>query len=125
MAELTQSKHYDYVPIIDREPFKLPDGARVAVTPFFNIEHFPADVPGTALIPGTAGFTPDPLNYGWRDYGNRVGLWRMMDLMDDCGMRGTVCLNSEIIREYPVMLNRAPTLHLFLYHLSGALEIVE
>ncbi len=28
MAELTQSEHYDYVPIIDREPFKLPDGAR-------------------------------------------------------------------------------------------------
>ena len=28
MAELTQSKHYDYVPIIDREPFKLPNGAR-------------------------------------------------------------------------------------------------
>jgi len=100
-TELTQSQHYDYVPIIDREPFKLPNGARVAVMPYINIEHFPAAIPGTALIPGTAGFSPDPLNYGWRDYGNRVGLWRMMDLMDECGMRGTVCLNGEIIREYP------------------------
>ena len=101
MSDLTQCKHYDYVPIIDREPFKLPDGARVAVMPYINIEHFPADIPGTALIPGTQGFSPDPLNYGWRDYGNRVGLWRMMELMDKVGMRGTVCLNSEIIREYP------------------------
>ena len=101
MSDLTQCKHYDYVPIIDREPFKLPDGARVAVLPYINIEHFPADIPGTALIPGTQGFSPDPLNYGWRDYGNRVGLWRMMELMDKVGMRGTVCLNSEIIREYP------------------------
>ncbi len=101
MAELTQSPHYDYVPIIDREPLKLPNGARVAVTPYINIEHFPHDIPGTAIIPGTAGFNPDPLNYGWRDYGNRVGLWRMMDLMDNLGMKGTVCLNSEIIREYP------------------------
>ena len=56
MAELTQSEHYDYVPIIDRDPFKLPDGARVAVTPFINIEHFPAAIPGTSLIPGTSGF---------------------------------------------------------------------
>jgi peptidoglycan/xylan/chitin deacetylase (PgdA/CDA1 family) len=100
-VELTQSQHYDYVPIIDRKPFKLPNGARVAVMPFINIEHFPAAIKGTPLIPGTSVFSPDPLNYGWRDYGNRVGLWRMMDLMDDCGMRGTVCLNGEIIREYP------------------------
>ena len=101
MANLTQTKHYDYVPIIDREPFKLPEGARVAVIPYLNIEHFPADIPGTAIVQATTAFDPDTLNYGWRDYGNRVGLWRMMDLMDEVGARGTVCLNSEIIREYP------------------------
>ncbi len=101
MSKLTQTRHYDYVPIIDRPPLRLPDGARVAVVPYINIEHFPADIPGTAIVPGTQQFTPDPLNYGWRDYGNRVGLWRMMALMDECGMRGTVCLNSDIIREYP------------------------
>ena len=70
MSDLTQSVHYNYEPIIDREPLKLPNGARVAVTPYVNIEHFPADIPGTALVPGTATFTPDPLNYGWRAYGN-------------------------------------------------------
>jgi len=104
-SDLTQSKHYDYVPIIDRPPFRLPNGARVAVIPYINIEHFPADIPGTAIIPGTQQFKPDPLNYGWRDYGNRVGLWRMIELMDACGMRGTVCLNSEIIREYPRIID--------------------
>ena len=87
MTELTQSPHYNYEPIIDRKPMKLPNGARVAVTPYINIEHFQHDVPGTALIPGTAGFNPDPLNYGWRDYGNRVGLWRMMEIMDALDMR--------------------------------------
>lgn len=100
MSELTQTRHYDYVPIIDRDPLVLPDKARVAVVPYINIEHFPADIPGTAIIPGTQQFNPDPLNYGWRDYGNRVGVWRMMELMDKCGMRATVCLNSEVIREY-------------------------
>ena len=44
MSDLTQCKHYDYVPIIDMEPFKLPDGARVAVLPYINIAHFPADI---------------------------------------------------------------------------------
>lgn len=97
----TQTPHYDYVPIIDRPPLELPGGARVAVLPYVNLEHFPHDLPGTAIIPGTQGFNPDPLNYGWRDYGNRVGLWRIVELMDACGMRGTVCLNSEVVREYP------------------------
>lgn len=97
----TQTPHYDYVPIIDRPPLQLPAGARVAVLPYVNLEHFPHDLPGTAIIPGTQRFNPDPLNYGWRDYGNRVGLWRIMKLMDECGMRGTVCLNSDVIREYP------------------------
>ncbi|MEM7541776.1 MAG: polysaccharide deacetylase family protein [Pseudomonadota bacterium] len=101
MSELTQTQHYDFEPIIDREPFLLPDGARVAVIPFLNIEHFPADIAGTALAQPTTAFSPDPLNYGWRDYGNRVGLWRMMEMMDKLNMRGTVCLNSDVIREYP------------------------
>lgn len=102
---LTQTRWYDYDPMVSRKPLKLPDGARVAVVPYINIEHFPEDIAGTALVPGTAGFTPDPLNYGWRDYGNRVGLWRMMEAMDAVGMRGTVCLNSDIIREYPQILD--------------------
>lgn len=101
MTELTQTAHYTFEPIIDRKPLALPDGARVAVVPYVNIEHFPENIPGTALVPGTAQFTPDVLNYGWRDYGNRVGLWRMMEIMDAVGMRGTVCLNADIIREYP------------------------
>lgn len=96
-AKLTQTGRYEFSPIIDRKPLKLPNGARVAIVPYINIEHFPEDIPGTALVPGTAKFTPDTLNYGWCDYGNRVGLWRMMDRYD---YRGTVCMNSDIIREY-------------------------
>lgn len=101
MAQLTQTKHYDYVPIIDREPLVLPGGARIAVMPYVNVEHFPENLSGTALEPRTANLIPDVLNYGWRDYGNRVGLWRLMDIMDAIGIRGTVCLNADAIIEYP------------------------
>lgn len=103
-VKLTQTRSYDYSPIIDREPLKLPDGARVAIIPYINIEHFPEDVPGTALLPATTQFTPDVLNYGWRDYGNRVGLWRIMEILDRYSYRGTVCLNSDVIREYPQII---------------------
>lgn len=99
--KLTQTHWYDYVPIIDRPPLELPGGARVAVVPYINIEHFPCDVAGIGIAPQTNAFTPDTLNYGWRDYGNRVGLWRIMKLLDDLGARATVCLNSDIIREAP------------------------
>lgn len=101
MTELTQTKHYKFEPIIDRPKLAFPNGARVAVVPYINIEHFPENIPGTALVPGTAVFKPDALNYGWRDYGNRVGLWRMAELFDSVGARATVCLNSDIITEAP------------------------
>lgn len=101
---LTQTKRYAYSPIINREKLRFPDGARVAVLPYINIEHFPENLPGTALAAATTGFEPDVLNYGWRDYGNRVGVWRMMEGFDKYGMRATVCLNSDVCREYPAII---------------------
>jgi len=98
---LTQTKQYDYLPIIDRAPLRFPGNARVAVVVYVNIEHFPEDKPGPAILPQTARFNPDPLNYGWRDYGQRVGIWRLMEAMDRYGLRPSVCLNSDVCREYP------------------------
>ena len=41
------------------------------------------------------------LNYSWRDYGVRVGIWRMMEVMERYGVKGTVALNSDVCRHYP------------------------
>ena len=41
---------------------------------------------------------PDVLNYSWRDYGVRVGIWRLMEVMQKHGVRGTVALNSDVCR---------------------------
>ena len=98
---LTQTKRYPYSPIIDRPALRFPNDARVAVIVYVNLEHFPEDRPGTPIVQQTARFTPDPLNYGWRDYGQRVGIWRIMDAMDRYGLRATACLNSDVCREYP------------------------
>lgn len=92
---------YDYSAIVDREPIGWPDGARVAFYVGLNVEHYQVDRPSTSTFPGTAGLTPDPLNYGWRDYGPRVGIWRLTESLDRHGIRASVLLNSDVAARYP------------------------
>jgi peptidoglycan/xylan/chitin deacetylase (PgdA/CDA1 family) len=88
---------------MDRVPAAFPGGRRLAVIVYVNIEHVPFGSASLAhaIYPGTLQFSPDVLNHGWRDYGNRVGLWRLMRAMDRYGFLGTVNLNSDVCREYP------------------------
>ena len=95
---------YDYSPITERPPLRWPDGKRVAFYVGLNIEHFRLDLPATSQVPVTAGLVPDPINYGWRDYGVRVGIWRCIDLLDRVGMRASVNLNSEVCLQYPQII---------------------
>ena len=92
---------FDYSPIADREPLRFPGGARVAVWVIPNIEHFHWDKPSTSVTAVTAHLKPDVLNYSWRDFGVRVGIWRMMEVMERHGVKGTVALNSEVCGQYP------------------------
>lgn len=92
---------FTYSPIVDREPIHWPGGARVAVYLGLNVEHFLADRPSTSIWPGTADLIPDALNYGWRDYGARVGIWRTIEALDRRGIRPSVLLNSAVIEHYP------------------------
>ncbi|MDF2115855.1 polysaccharide deacetylase family protein [Roseiarcaceae bacterium H3SJ34-1] len=92
---------FDFSPIVDRPPLRWPNGARVALWVIPNIEHFMFDRPSTSITPLTTGFVPDVLNYSWRDFGVRVGIWRMMDVMQRYGVRGTVALNADVCDNYP------------------------
>ena len=74
---------YPFSPITERPPVTWPGGARVAFYLGLNIEHYQVDKPSTSIFSGTAGLVPDPLNYGWRDYGPRVGFWRLQSLPAD------------------------------------------
>ncbi len=95
---------FDYSPIARRKPLKLPDGARVAVWITPNIEHFHYDKPAISLTGMTAGFKPDVLNYAWRDYGARVGIWRVMEILERHGFVATAALNSECCTYYPQII---------------------
>jgi allantoinase len=92
---------FPYSAIIDRKPLRWPNGARVAVWVIPNIEHFLFDRPSTSVTNATTSLVPDVLNYSWRDYGVRVGIWRLMETMERHGFKGTVALNSDVCDYYP------------------------
>ena len=73
---------YEYSPIVRRPRRTLPGGARLAVWIGLNVEHYQFGRPALSLAGFTAELVPDPLNHGWRDYGPRVGVWRLMEILD-------------------------------------------
>jgi peptidoglycan/xylan/chitin deacetylase (PgdA/CDA1 family) len=94
---------YSYVPITKRHPLRWPNGARVAVILTFNLETWdltkPTEKPyyagGPAILPDILpGDTPDFPNYTWREYGQRVGIWRLFELFDSLGARASCTTNA-------------------------------
>jgi peptidoglycan/xylan/chitin deacetylase (PgdA/CDA1 family) len=96
-----QAPFYEYSPITDQPPLKLPEGKRLAVWIGLNIEHYVYGRPALSLAQFTAELVPDPLNYGWRDYGPRVGVWRLMELLDRHGFRASAIVNTDVFNHYP------------------------
>ncbi len=92
----------DYSPIIERPPLEWPDGARVALWIAPNVEHY-------EYLPDFDGLRdpwprtpyPDAQQFAYRDYGNRVGFWRMAEVMDRYGIRCCVSLNMAVLEHYP------------------------
>lgn len=95
---------YAYSPITERPPIAWPNGSRLAFYVGVNVEHYEVDKPSTSIFGGTAHLRPDPLNFGWRDYALRVGIWRMTEALDRHEMRATVLLNSDCCRLYPQVI---------------------
>ena len=89
---------FAYRAIVDAPRITWPGGARIAVWVIPNIEHFHMD-----LFPNA----PDVRNYSRRDYGNRVGIWRLMEVLARHKIRGTVALNAEVITHYPRIIEAA------------------
>ncbi|MFE0149171.1 polysaccharide deacetylase family protein [Nonomuraea sp. NPDC059007] len=101
---MTNHTLFDYSPITDRPAITWPGGAKVAAYVGLNIEHFLIDRPSTSIWPGTADLVPDALNYGWRDYGVRVGIWRTIESLDRHGVRASALLNSDVAAHYPQII---------------------
>ena len=97
---LNHHDRYAYVPITHREPYDWPNGTRLAVFIALNVEQFPfAEGMGVELAPGQP--EPDVVNFSWRDYGNRVGFWRLLELFDEVEMPVSMLMNTEILDHAP------------------------
>lgn len=98
---------YDYLPITDRPRLTWPGGARIAVWLAPNVEFYelmPPENPQKASWPGVQ---PDVLGYSQRDYGNRAGFWRLLDVMDRFGLRGSMALNVALCDHHPEIIAAA------------------
>ncbi|WP_120008315.1 polysaccharide deacetylase family protein [Teichococcus vastitatis] len=99
---------YSYHPWPERPVYSWPSGAKLAVYLGINLEHFAfGEGLGAELAPGPnggGGPQPDVLNYAWRDYGNRVGAWRLIELLEALRLPATVLVNSAMYGYAPSLI---------------------
>lgn len=98
---------YPYSPISARPVYDWPDGKRLAIYIGLNLEWFSfGEGLGAELAPG--GPQPDVLNYAWRDYGNRVGVFRLAELFGELGLPVSLLANAEMFRHAPQAIAAFP-----------------
>ncbi len=92
---------YDYWPYRERPRIVWPGGKKLAFWIAPNIEYYEFDPPANPQRPGWPKPAPDVVGYSQRDWGNRVGHWRLMELLDKYGMRGSISLSTALIDHHP------------------------
>jgi allantoinase len=93
-----------YSPIIDRPKIRWPNNARVAFWISPNAMFYEYQPPANALRdPWPRTPHPDVRSYGHQDYGNRVGFWRMLDIIDQHAMPCTAAINVAVLQHFPEM----------------------
>jgi peptidoglycan/xylan/chitin deacetylase (PgdA/CDA1 family) len=108
--------HYDFVPLPHRKPLRWPNGKRLAVMLTVNFEHWdkvrespkPYYPGGPGIVGGDLpGNVYDNPNYTWREYGQRVGVWRMFDVFDAAGVPATCTMNAKMGIERRAVIDAA------------------
>jgi allantoinase len=97
------TERIDYSPISERPPLTLPEDARMVVWVIVNIEAWDptAPMPRTVLSPPAGGSpSPDIPNWAWHEYGNRVGFWRLLDIIDGAGIPAALAINGTAVNAY-------------------------
>jgi allantoinase len=95
---------FPYSPIIHRPRLTWPNGANVALWVIPNIEFFSLEEKVPAGSGGTGAPVPDIPSWSARDYGNRVGVFRLMQVLDRHGIRATVALNADLCAQHPAII---------------------
>jgi peptidoglycan/xylan/chitin deacetylase (PgdA/CDA1 family) len=108
--------HYDYVPLPKRKPLKWPNGARVALLITTNLEYWDRTKDSEKpYYPGGPNLLPDPMpgnmydspNWTWREYGQRVGVWRLFETFAEAGAPTSCTMNAKLGQERPEIIQAA------------------
>ncbi|MDY8111108.1 polysaccharide deacetylase family protein [Fulvimarina sp. 2208YS6-2-32] len=94
---------YPYSALPERPVFAWPNGRRLAVYVALNVETFSfGEGEGAGLAPKQA--EPDVLNHAWREWGNRVGVWRMKDVFDALDLPLALLPNACVYENCPGLI---------------------
>ena len=93
---------FDFVPITQRPDYSWPGGKRLALWVALNVETFGFGLDGPVL--GNPLPKPDHRNWSWREYGNRVGIWRLLELADQFEIPLGHQVNSYLYDTHPEIM---------------------
>lgn len=105
MLKLQGHGRYDHLNINQRPDYTWPGGKRLAFYIALNIEHF-AFGAGLGIDPTNRNGPQTSRNYAWRDYGNRIGNWRLFEILDELKLPATILLNSSVCYHYPDIVEK-------------------
>ncbi len=104
-------EHYDWSPIIKRGALKWPNNARVAICVIVNLDHVEWIAPEgsyqPAVPPGGLGRRtfPEYAMLSHREYGHRVGIFRVLDALEAHGIKPTVAMDALTAEHYPYLVD--------------------
>ncbi|MFM2427911.1 MAG: hypothetical protein RL707_1738, partial [Pseudomonadota bacterium] len=91
----------------DRPALHWPGGKTLAVWVNVSLQHFPMNPSAKLKLPGSMTMPyPDLRHFTLRDYGNRVGVWRLMEVFDRFKLPCTVSLSLAVLDMYPDLAER-------------------
>jgi len=106
MGGKPMTRRYAYSPITAREPGRWPGGRGLTVYVAIGVENYRSGDEYTEnFLPDVP--QPDLVNESWRDYGNRVGAFRLLDRLHQNGIPPTILLNTMLYDAAPAVTDAA------------------
>ncbi len=102
--------HHEWSPITTRPTLRWPHDAQVALCVILSLEHMEWEPPATAFqVANLAGGSaprafPDYARVSHREYGHRVGIFRLLDILDKHGITATIAMDAMTAENYPYLV---------------------
>jgi len=95
--------YYDWSPIVTRKALKWPNNATVALCVIVNLEHFDWDLPPDEPM-AAKGPNRDEAFFSQHEYGNRVGVFRILKILDKYAIKPTIAMDQAVAEHYPFLV---------------------